>query len=203
MSRLSRYTQKIFGSIAGTNQIAEFGSFAAGSPQRYTGATITPTIVQALSNYLSGWFAAVEGSYSPAIEDMNALCYLYAFQLAYLMQQGVAEWDSGTTYYTGSLAQSSGVTYVSLTDTNLNNPVTDSGNWFSPTQPGLLTSNAVPFTAGMTLPANKTMMWPNMQIGNGQTVIVPSGAKLIGFEQIVVSGSGILQATGTGVIKIY
>src|SRR5580698_1314397 len=109
MSRLSRYTQLIFGSSASNNQMAEFGSFNEGTPQRYSGSTITPAIIQNLSNYLGGWFNAVVLSNSPTIEDMNSLCYLFAYQLAYILQVGVPEWDSGTTYYTGDIVSSSGI----------------------------------------------------------------------------------------------
>lgn len=202
MSRLSRFTQLIFGSAAGSNQIAEYGSLAASAPATYNGSTISPAIVQTLANYLEGWFGAVIGQNSPAIEDMNALCYLYAFQLAYIFQAGIPEWDSGTTYYTGSLVQSSGVWYVSLTDTNLNHAVTDSTRWFTPTQPGVLSPNALPFASGMILPANQSMLWPNLQIGNGQTGVIPNNANLIGVTNITVSGTGILQATGSGVIRV-
>jgi hypothetical protein len=129
MGKLARYTQLLFGSSASNNQISEFGSLAAGSPQRYSGSTITPAIIQTLTNYVQGWFAAAIGPNSPAIEDMNALCYLYAYQLAYLMQEGIAEYDSGTTYYTGSLCSSAGEIYVSLVDNNLNTALISGAHW--------------------------------------------------------------------------
>lgn len=130
MARLTRYTQSVFGSTATSNQMAQYGSLAAGTPLLYSGSTITPAIVQALSNYSSGWFAAVEGAYSPAIEDQNSLDFLETYQLSYLMQLGVPEWDAGTTYYLGSLAQNgSGVIYRSLTNTNLNNALTVTASW--------------------------------------------------------------------------
>lgn len=137
MARLARFTQLIFGSNAGTGQMAEFGSLAAAAPQTYSGTTITPSIVQTLSNYLTGWFGAVIGSNSPAEEDMNALFYLITFQLAYLMQAGVAEWDAATTYYIGSLAQDGiGNVYISQQNTNLNNALSNASFW-SPQQSGL------------------------------------------------------------------
>jgi hypothetical protein len=202
MSRLTRYTQKIFGSNASANQMAQYGSLAASAPMLYSGSTITPTIVQSLGEYLDGWFSAVIAQNSPAIEDMNALFYLFAYQLTYLMQVGIPEWDSGTTYYTGDIVQSSGVIYASLTNSNLNNAITDGTNWTSSQSAGLLTPNAVPYATGMTLSANESMTWPNMSIGSGQTVVVPNNATLIGITKIVVSGTGMLQATGTGVIRI-
>lgn len=130
MSKITRYTQKLFGSTAGPNQIAEFGSLAAGTPNRYSGSTVTPALIQALGNYLSGWEASVEGGFSPAIEDMNSLFYLLSYQTAYLLQQGVPEWDAGTTYYIGSIVQDgSGNIYTSLTNTNLNNVLSSVSNW--------------------------------------------------------------------------
>lgn len=125
MSKITRKFMKIFGQNAGAEQIEEFGSLAAGSPVY----TSDPEAIQSLSNYLSGWFAGVVGSNAPAIEDLNALCFLYAYQLSYLMQAGVAEWNTATIYYTGSLVSSAGQIYVSLTDTNVANAVTDSAFW--------------------------------------------------------------------------
>lgn len=127
MAKIDRKTQKVFASSAPSTEIGKFGSLAAGSPTTST----DPDVIQALSNYLGGWFDAVVGSNSPAIEDMNGLCYLFAYQLAYIFQAGIAEWDSGTTYYIGSLANSAGKIYVSLVDDNLNNAVTDTTKWRS------------------------------------------------------------------------
>ncbi len=132
MAKLSRFTQLLFGSTAGLNQMAEYGSFAASTPARYSGATITPAIIQTLSNYLQGWFAAVDGENAPTIEDMNSLCYLFAYQLCYLMQEGVPEWDSGTTYFIGSIVNDgSGNLYISQQNTNLNHAITDSAWWLA------------------------------------------------------------------------
>ncbi len=128
MSKITRATSLLFGSNAGANQIAQFGSLAAASPN----FTTSPATIQALSNYLTGWFAAVIGANSPAIEDMNALCYLFSYQLSYMLQTGVPEWDSGTTYYQGSIVTDTaggGLMYASLTNNNLNNAVTSSANW--------------------------------------------------------------------------
>ncbi len=125
MAKIARKNQKQFGSTAGVNQIGIFGSFAAGSPAY----TTDPETVQSLSNYLDGWFSGVLGDNSPAMEDMNALFFLAMYQLAYLFQAGVPEWNALTTYYIGSLVNVAGVEYVSLTDANLNNATTDQTNW--------------------------------------------------------------------------
>jgi hypothetical protein len=126
MAKIIRKVQKIFGSLAGANQIAKFGSLYAGA----SAFTTDPEQVQSFSNYLTGWYAAAIGGNSPSIEDVNALFFLYAYQLAYLMQAGVPEWEAQTTYYIGSLAQDGlGNIYSSLVDNNLANALSTTANW--------------------------------------------------------------------------
>lgn len=126
MAKIIRKNMKIFGEVAPANQIAEFGSLAAGSPAFST----DPEDIQSLGNYLGGWSSAILGSNSPALEDMNALHYLFAYQLSYLFQSGTAEWNTDTTYYIGSLVSVLGVQYVSITDDNIgNDPTSDEDNW--------------------------------------------------------------------------
>lgn len=127
MAKIARKNQKVFGQNSGFQQVSQFGSLAAAAPVYST----DPEVIQALSEYLDGWFAAVLGGNSPAIEDMNALCFLYAYQLSYIMQTGIPEWDVATVYYTGSLvtAVGSGQIYVSLIDANVGNALTDATKW--------------------------------------------------------------------------
>lgn len=125
MSKIARKLAKIFGSTAGLDQIAKFGSFAEGTPEYTTDVEE----VQSYSEWLDGWFSAVTGANSPAIEDMNGACFVFGYQIAYLMQAGVAEWNTDTTYYIGSVVSVAGVLYVSQTDTNLGNAVTSQANW--------------------------------------------------------------------------
>lgn len=108
MAKLTRVFQKLFGSTSGSTQIGIFGSLAAGSPQF---AGTNPAAVQTLANFEGGWPAAVVGGNSPALEDLNALCFLYAYQLSYLFQQGIPEYDDSTTYFYGSVLQSNGSYY--------------------------------------------------------------------------------------------
>lgn len=125
MANLTRYLAKIFGGSAGVNEIGVFGSFAAGSPAYAT----DPANAQSLSNWDGGWFDAVQGNNSPAIEDMNSYFWVTSYQLAYLMQKGIPEWNSATTYYQTSFVQVAGVIYKSKIDNNLNHAVTDNVNW--------------------------------------------------------------------------
>lgn len=204
MAGLTRATQKQFGTTAGSNSFTAFGALASGYPSiptQYDGSTITPALVQSLANFLTGWTGAVVAGNSPSIQDMNGLFFAIFYQLAYIFTRGVPAWDSGTTYNTNDIVVSGGVMYISLIDTNLNHAVTDTTKWFTPVQNGLLTPNALPVTT-ITLPANESMLWSNLIIGNGETVTVPSNANLIGVTKIQLTGTGTLIATGTGVIRV-
>lgn len=128
MAKILRKAQKIFGSGAGFHQIAQFGSLAAAAPAFST----DPDVIQALAEFTEGWFASILGGDSPAIEDMNALCYLFAYQLAYIFQAGVPEWDAATTYYIGSIVNAGGQLFYSIVDNNTNNPVSDATKWSAP-----------------------------------------------------------------------
>lgn len=146
MAGLNRYTQKIFGLTAGTNEMSEYGSAIASPPGNlYSGATITPDIIQQLSQYSLGLIGALGGAYSPPLEDQNSLFRLITQQLAYIFTRGIPEWDSGTTYNTNDFCKVGNVQYYSLIDSNTNNdPTSSPSDWRSnsttPTQQ-ILTSS--------------------------------------------------------------
>lgn len=199
MSKIARKTALVFGSSAGLDQIGEFGSFAAGSVEYST----DPAVIQGLAAWLTGWFGAIVGSNSPAIEDMNAFCYVMAYQIAYIMQSGVPEWDAATIYYQGSMVRTAGGTagqlYVSLTDANINNAVSDHTNWKT-FQGGsrtliastallgsdeIVRSNTSSGSLTMTLPAcsstafGKRITIKDVGTGGHTTTIVGAGSDLI------------------------
>jgi hypothetical protein len=127
MAKLPRVTSVQFGSAASAGQIGVFGSLAAGNPQ----TTTSVATAQSLAQWLDGWYSAVVDGTSPCIEDDNAIAFVFSYMLCYLMQQGIPEWDSGTTYWTGSLVTGvdTGIVYVSLSDNNLNNAVSNTTHW--------------------------------------------------------------------------
>jgi len=176
MSKIIRKAQKLFGSNASANQIAKFGSLAAGSPTRYSGVTADPDNIQALSNYLGGWFSAVLGLNSPAVEDFNAVDYLFSYQLAYLLQQGVAEWNTDTFYYQGSIVSDGLVNatlYVSLTDDNQGNALSDGSNWATLSTGGSVKAKAVnyqilPGDSFIKVSANHTETLPDATLVTGR-----------------------------------
>lgn len=138
MAKLPRKTQKIFCSNpTSENQTSVFGTMKTANKQYSSDIEILQSNVA----YEQGWKSATIASYKPFMEDFNTLNYINTSQLAYLFQQGVAEWDSGTTYYINSIVKA--VTpngdlklYRSLTDDNINNNPTasDSVHWTLLTQ---------------------------------------------------------------------
>ncbi len=135
MTALGRVTQKKFGSSAATNEAAIFGSLAAGTPTYVNTPFDAAAMVsiQSNANFLAGWYSAILGNNSPTIQDMNALFILAFYQLSYLLEAGVPEWIATTTYYTYSIVRggssTNGGLYQSITDSNLNNAVTDTTYW--------------------------------------------------------------------------
>lgn len=129
MPKINRTTQQIFASESGNLGITEFG----------TAKEKTPTYTKDLSviqneDFLNGWSEAILSDKAPYLEDSNGLYYLITSQLAYLLQQGIAEYDANTTYYIGSLvkviADNGDVTiYKSIVDDNIGNEVTNTLYW--------------------------------------------------------------------------
>lgn len=129
MARLTRKQQKIFAESATNNGV--FGSLQGNDPT----ISSDPDAIQSLPAFGNGWN---EATYSaellPPLEEFQSLQYLSTRQIAYLMQEGVAEWDVNTTYYKGSLVKSiqsdgSFILYISLIDNNQGNLVTDTTKW--------------------------------------------------------------------------
>lgn len=126
MAKITRITQKQFGSSGPSGDFGEFGSLAAGAPNY----SKDPTVIQDLAAFLTGWAAATLANNRPALEDMNSLFFLLYYQVCYVLEMGIPEWDSATTYYTDSFVQVSGTIYKSLQDDNVNqNPVTETSYW--------------------------------------------------------------------------
>ena len=115
MTKIERKTQKIFAGNAATDELAVFGSMITGTP-------VYNDDIEALQSeaYTEGWKAAVAANEAPFMEEMNAVQYGFSKQLAYLFQQGIPEYDAGTTYYLNSFCQVGGVIYKSKLDENIN-----------------------------------------------------------------------------------
>lgn len=127
MAKITKVAQKLFGSTGTLSFFGQPGSLPAGTKVN----TKDPATIQSLSAFLSGLESIVKtGTYKIAMEDLNSLFLLSFYQIGYLMQAGIAEWDADTVYYIGSLTNVSGTIYKSLTDNNTNNnPASSSVNW--------------------------------------------------------------------------
>jgi len=112
MAGLTRKTSILFGNQGPSTSFAQFGSKEAGSPQ----TSQDPAVIQELSQWATGWQSAVTANNAPYLEDMNGFCYVDSYQITYLFQMGIPEWDSATVYFTGSVVQiaATGATYTSL-----------------------------------------------------------------------------------------
>lgn len=133
MANITRALMKIFGDAAATGQFAQWGSLAAGAPI----FTKDAETIQNLTQYDNGLFPVIaSGAEPPRAEDFNALFYLFAYQLSYLFQKGIPQWDDATEYYADiSYCQVGGEIYQAIQGTgspsdNLNkNPTTNPLWW--------------------------------------------------------------------------
>lgn len=125
-SKLARKLQKIFGWTANDSEMVQFGTPTNGRAVYSKDAADIQT-----PYYEAGWFPeSLTGNIRPYAEDMNGLHFVHSYQLAYLLQAGIPEWDPDTPYFTNCIVR--GLTsvdakvgrtlYVSMIDNNSNNP---------------------------------------------------------------------------------
>lgn len=124
MSDLAKVVQKLFGSTAGADQISVFGSKFAGVPS----FTTDPATIQSLGNFLEGWYSGAVGGSAPTIQDMNALFVLLTYQIAYLQQKGISEWDATAQYIAHkSVVQAGGYLFLCTVDSLNDTPLSSLG----------------------------------------------------------------------------
>lgn len=114
MSKIMRVTQQPFGTSGPTGDFGAFGSKAVNPSSPIF--TQNPTTIQSLPPFSEGWGQAIIGNYEPALEDMNGLFLLAFYQLGYLLQTGIPEYDTGTTYFLNSFIQYGGLLYQCTND---------------------------------------------------------------------------------------
>lgn len=158
MSKLVRRTFLQFGSTV--NPGSEIGQYGSYSAPIYSGDVGT---MQAGTAWPRGWFAETINTNRPFIQDFNAVDFVFSYMIFYLLEMGIAEWDSGTNYFTNSVCQIAGQIYISLVDNNLNNnPSTSPTDWQSGL-PGSELSGVIKPYAGSVAPAGYLLC-------NGQAV---------------------------------
>lgn len=200
MSRIARVTQKIFASLASNNGV--FGSAQNGTK---IDSNDLPTLMS-LPAYLQGWLdATLGGSKFPTLEEMQALSYIEQTQIAYIFQEGIAAYDSATTYYTNSIVKQAGsfLIYGSLTNDNLGNSLSDPTNWQLLGDLSQLASNV--FTGGTTTGAANAQVLASLVPAsgfslskNGQTIICTAGFTNTGAATLAITSPSI---TATAIKK--
>jgi hypothetical protein len=126
VAKKTRIFQKLFAESADTADVGQFGSLYDASPV----TSKDPTIIQALSHWVKGWKEAVIAVRRPSMQDFNGVLLVAFYQLCYLLETGIPEYDASTTYYTNAFCQVSGVIYKSLIDTNIGNaPASNPTKW--------------------------------------------------------------------------
>jgi hypothetical protein len=173
MAKITREAQVVFGGDGSSDNFAKFGSQAAGAPIK----TKNIATIQSLAAWGDGLQEAVwPVNKAPFLEDLNSLFFVHSRQVAYILQEGMAEWNADTSYYIGSIVKKTGTGefYRSLTDDNLGNALPmvagDNANWAwqNPSGPGSgldadtvdgFHASDVP-TAGKLLPLNDDGQFP-------------------------------------------
>jgi len=149
MAKILRKALVPFGNAGPTSSFGQFGSKQAGLPQ----TSQDPAVIQQLPAWTNGWQDAVVTANKAAyLEDMNGWCYVHSYMVAYILQQGIPEWDTNTAYYIDSIVQAnSGQQFRSLQNANQGNtPPTGASNafwrWINPPQDlvGTATLNKIP-----------------------------------------------------------
>lgn len=131
MAKIVRKSLKVFGLTGDTADFAKFGSQEAAAPVK----TKDIELIQSLEAWDKGWAdAIVDANKAPYMEDMNAAMYVIGYELGYVLQEGIPEWDDGTTYYAESIVKKTTTQelYASKTNDNVGNALpnkVDNTDW--------------------------------------------------------------------------
>lgn len=126
MSKLERKTLKVFAENAPLADVNQFGGIKTQSKDIET--------IQELDAWQQGWRQNLIGNNKyPTLQARNGLDYVMTYQTAYLLQEGVPEWNVDTTYNVGSICKpindTTGKLYISRTNDNKGNALTSSSYW--------------------------------------------------------------------------
>lgn len=215
MAKIARKTQKIFAGSAAN--IGEFGSLQDGTKVLST----DPAAIQT-SHWVQGLSAAVvSGQNLPALEEMNGINFVETYQLAYLFQEGIPEYDAGTNYFINSIVKAPGTyqLYGSKIDNNLGNSLATTADWqflvdLSNPESNIVwggtaggSANTITITPTSALPAYVTptiVMFLPASNNTGATTLNISG---LGAKNITKGGTQALSANdieaGKLVFMIY
>ncbi len=126
---MTNFIRKKLGEYAGdvtATDLQVVGSDAAGLPV----LSDDPEVLQANNAYKQG-LLSIKNSSSNDLElkEINSLFYIHNYHLNYILQNGLQEYNADTSYQEDGYVRDGIAIYKSLTNNNLNNPVTDTNNW--------------------------------------------------------------------------
>ena len=130
MAKLPRVTNRRFGADVDVNDIGQFGSVAAGEKTN----TKDVSKIQELAAWLKGWSkATMSANKYPTMQERNGVDYVHAYQIDYILREGISEYDSKTEYNINSIVK--GVVnnemklFSSLLDENIGQDLTNENAW--------------------------------------------------------------------------
>ena len=118
MSKILRKTAQLFAVNAPANEVTVFASLENGTVIY----SVDPAAIQVQPDWGLGWTSSqFEGTRAPYVFDRNSVDLVCFQQIADILQDGIPQWDAGTTYYLNSIVQYNGQKFLSVIDSNLNN----------------------------------------------------------------------------------
>lgn len=193
MAKITRKYQRIFcGDVPANNVVAEFGSLKAGLPTY----SDDPDVIQSLSAWGAGWSGATVNNSAPALQDMNALFYVLSRQMAYLMQEGIAEYNATTIYWVGSLAYDGlGNIYKCLVDNTSGVAFSDTTTWVL-YKSDKVTSTAINYSAAYSDYMIRATGALAITVTLPQATVQNKGRKL--FVKSALTGGALLTVDAAG-----
>lgn len=205
MAKITRKNQKIFASNAGANGITEYGTPASGSPSYST----DPDNIQT-TDWETGWSAAaLAGSEIPTFQDFNGIHYTLSYNVAYLLQEGIAEWNTATEYHQNSIVKKTGTyeLYGSKTNNNTGNALpsqADNTDWqYLGALDTSVTNNGTPAdnelvtydgtSGGIVQPSGFVMPTSD---GSANQVLATDGSGVLGFITALRATASSLTTNG-------
>lgn len=203
--KLSRKKQEIFAVDAPLNDTTVYGTAKDGA-----GAIFSQDIgVLQGGLWKQGIRQSLLGNFAPFVEDSTSAFRVFSEQLAYLFQNGMAEWNAETNYYKDiSFCQVGGQWYQSLTGTDLqpnigNNPVGDIINWKKASfggSGGFVLLNGYQFN--MELTGDDALGWAlSGSIVSGQNAIESLPVLTQAYNGGTDYGTGTIYSTVSGLKK--
>lgn len=166
-----------------TGNLIPFGQTAASADRKVFGGIIeSNTLDDNLTPELQeGWQAITSPTLFPKLRDLNAAMFTAQQLIAYVIQRGVPEYHDQQDYFIGSMCSNGGQIYVSQSDDNTNNLLTDPLHWKKLTE---IPENKIT-TFELAINAVST---PNLQYGAITLAKMANGNnnKILGFD-----GSGV------------